>query len=407
VPTGSGDTSEGDAGAETGGGETGGGETGGHGHGNDHRNENDHGASDDGDGDDATGGRPPVGSEAPHESVADAALTEELRRLGVGPADHPAAGHGVVVHSDAPPAAVRDEVEGLRENFDHYDTHVTTVVVEDDGAAVVSLWRNERAATTASGFLFDLPGANEGIGGPLGADDDEDGGADVESDGTGHGDDDAGGTDDTDETDGGDIREELSELGVYAGQPHGEDVHAVVVYSTAGVEELHAAASRLRGRFEEYDTHVKTATYAASPERSVGEGGPGRAAVVSLWETADAADTAAEYLADLPGVVARAGDAGEDAEGFGTMGMFYAVKPEYREEFLDRFDDVGELLSGMDGHEGTDLLVDHEDANDMFIASRWASREDAMAFFRSEDFRETVAWGREVLADRPRHVFLT
>jgi chlorite dismutase len=42
----------------------------------------------------------------------------------------------------------------------------------------------------------------------------------------------------------------------------------------------------------------------------------------------------------------------------------------------------------------------------MFIASRWRSKEDAMAFFRSEEFRETVQWGRDVLADRPRHVFL-
>jgi heme-degrading monooxygenase HmoA len=42
----------------------------------------------------------------------------------------------------------------------------------------------------------------------------------------------------------------------------------------------------------------------------------------------------------------------------------------------------------------------------MFIASQWRAREDAMAFFSSEEFRETVRWGRDVLADRPRHVFL-
>ncbi len=42
----------------------------------------------------------------------------------------------------------------------------------------------------------------------------------------------------------------------------------------------------------------------------------------------------------------------------------------------------------------------------MFIASQWAAREDAMAFFRSDAFAETVAWGRDVLADTPRHVFL-
>jgi chlorite dismutase len=60
----------------------------------------------------------------------------------------------------------------------------------------------------------------------------------------------------------------------------------------------------------------------------------------------------------------------------------------------------------MDGHRETALLVNREDDTDMFIASRWDAKEDALAFFRSEEFREAVEWGREVLADRPRHVFL-
>jgi chlorite dismutase len=42
----------------------------------------------------------------------------------------------------------------------------------------------------------------------------------------------------------------------------------------------------------------------------------------------------------------------------------------------------------------------------MFIASQWDAKEDAMAFFRSDAFADTVEWGRDVLADRPRHVFL-
>jgi chlorite dismutase len=88
------------------------------------------------------------------------------------------------------------------------------------------------------------------------------------------------------------------------------------------------------------------------------------------------------------------------------MGMFYTVKPDYREEFVETFGEVGGILEGMDGHLETNLLANREDENDMFIASQWEAREDAMAFFRSDEFRETVEWGREVLADRPRHVFL-
>ncbi|ELY63410.1 Chlorite dismutase [Natronococcus jeotgali DSM 18795] len=59
----------------------------------------------------------------------------------------------------------------------------------------------------------------------------------------------------------------------------------------------------------------------------------------------------------------------------------------------------------MDSHRKTDLLANQENEDDMFIASRWNSREDAMAFFRSDAFSETVEFGRGVLADRPRHVF--
>jgi chlorite dismutase len=200
------------------------------------------------------------------------------------------------------------------------------------------------------------------------------------------------GEDDADED--GDIRGELEELDIYAGKPHGEDVYATVLYSEADPEALFDEVEGLRGNFEHYGSHVKTAVYDARDGS--------RAAVVSIWETASAAETAAGFLSELPGIVSRAGE----VSGFGTMGMFYTVKPEYRGEFTSKFDDVGELLAGMDGHQRTDLMVNREDENDMFIASQWDSREDAMGFFRDDAFRDTVQWGRDVLTDRPRHVFL-
>jgi chlorite dismutase len=202
-----------------------------------------------------------------------------------------------------------------------------------------------------------------------------------------------------DEADAGDIRGELADLDVYAGQPHGEDVYATVLYSEADPDELAEEVDGLRGSFDHYDTHVQTAVYE-------GGGAPGaerrRSAVVSVWDTASAAETAAGFLSDLPGVVARAGE----ESGFGTMGMFYTVKPDHREAFVEKFGDVTDLLEGMDGHRDTDLMVNRADENDMFIASQWRSKEDAMAFFRSDAFGDTVSWGRDVLADRPRHVFL-
>ena len=191
------------------------------------------------------------------------------------------------------------------------------------------------------------------------------------------------------------LREELAERGVYAGQPHGEDVHALVLYADADPEALLEDVEGLRANFDHYDSHERTAVYDAV----VGD----RTAVVSLWATARAAETAAGYLADLPGVLGRADEAGD---GWGTMGMFYTVVPEHRDDFVETFEGVGDLLDGMDGHRETALLANLEDDADFFIDSRWRSREDALEFFRGDAFRDTVEWGREVLADRPRHVFL-
>ncbi|QFU82485.1 heme-binding protein [Natronorubrum aibiense] len=194
-----------------------------------------------------------------------------------------------------------------------------------------------------------------------------------------------------------DVRSELDDMGVYAGQPHGEDVHAVVLYSEADTDDLFEEVDGLRTNFDHYDTHVKTAVYEPRDDDS-------EAAVVSLWDTERAANTAAGFLADLPEVVRQAGDDEDDS--WGTMGMFYTVKPDHRGDFTGVFDDAEALLADMDGHRKTDLLVNREDENDMFIASRWDSREDAMQFFRSDAFSDAVEFGRDVLDDRPRHVFL-
>ncbi|WP_435364939.1 heme-binding protein [Haloarchaeobius sp. DYHT-AS-18] len=196
---------------------------------------------------------------------------------------------------------------------------------------------------------------------------------------------------------GAEVREELEDRGVYGGQPHGEDVYAVVLYSEADTDELFAEVDGLRKNFDHYDSHVKTAVYESD--------GDSPAAIASVWETESAADTASGFLTDLPGIVRQAGD-DADSDTWGTMGMFYTVKPEKREDFVEKFGVVGEVLEDMDGHIQTDLLANREDEDDMFIASRWESQEDAMAFFRSDAFSDTVDWGRDVLADRPRHVFL-
>ncbi|QCC50052.1 heme-binding protein [Halapricum salinum] len=335
-----------------------------------------------GDGDDDSdhpgsgGGRPPT-TDSWSEAIAEVDDIEtRLGRAGLHEGEeYEPESYGLIFETQRDAADLVDEVDGLRSNFDHYDTHVTTTVRASQGQTVlISVWANDDAAQTASGFLTDLDGIDTGARGWLGAAPEGEG----------------------DVTDAGaeSIRAELADRGIYAGQPHGEDVYALVLYSTEDVRKLFSEVDGLRSNFEHYDTHVKTAVY-DDPNSET-------AAVVSIWDTRDAAETASDFLEDLPQIVRKAGE----GDGFGTMGMFYTVKPDYREEFVETFDVVGGKLAEMDGHRETALLVNEEDDNDMFIASRWDGKEDAMAFFRSEDFRDTVQWGREVLADTPRHVFL-
>jgi chlorite dismutase len=328
-----------------------------------------------------------------HGDAAPAGVAADIADLGVDlPEDLPTEAHGLLFHSTADHETVVDEVDGMRGNFEHYDSHVLTevVAVDDDEAtcAVVSVWANEGAADTAAGFLADLPGVAEGRDGPM------HGGGEAEA-ADAHDESDVSAPADDEDP----IRGELADIGVYGGKPHGEAVHALVVYSTADLPALREEVADLSGGFDRYDTHQGTSVYAPAEIHP----GADEAAVVSLWDTADAAETAGDFLADLPEITRQAGD---DGDSWGTMGMFYTVKPAHREEFVEKFDTVGGMLADMDGHRETTLLADVDDENDMFIASRWDSREDATAFFRSEAFSDTVDWGRDVLADRPRHVFL-
>ena len=348
-----------------------------------HDEEREHSEDDSGDDDGDGGGGPamPDTDTGNVETVTDDDMETRLATLGIHD-EYDDGDYALAVHSTANAQDLVEEVDGMRGNFEHYDSHgMTSVRAQSGEAVVVSIWDTERAAGIAEGFLTDLSGVTRSISGPLG--DPESGGGDEGATDDGH---------TVEES--GDIREELADLDVYAGQPHGEDVYALVLYSTAESDALLDAVEDLRAGFDRHDTHEGTAVY-DDPDSET-------AAVVSLWTTRSAAHTASDHLTDLPGVVGWA----DDTDGFGTMGMFYTVKPEHRTDFVEKFETVGGMLGEMDGHRETALLVNTENENDMFIASQWDSKDDAMAFFRSDAFTDTVDWGRDVLADKPRHVFL-
>lgn len=317
------------------------------------------------------------------ETVEDDEMSGRVATLGFREnEDYEPGSTGLVVYSTADAQQLAGEVDSLRGNFEHYDTHILTSVRASQGrSAVVSLWETERAAGIAEGFLTDLSGVSRSVSGPLG----ETPESKPEETGTTDSSHAAGGSSD--------IRAELADLDIYAGQPHGEDVFALVVYSTTDTDQLQDAVTELAGGFDRHDSHEGTVVYE--------DGDSNRAAVVSLWATEDAASTASTHLTDLPGVVGWA----DETSGFSTMGMFYTVKPGHRQEFVEAFAEAGETLDGMDGHRETTLLVNTDDENDMFIASNWDHKEDAMEFFGSDAFAEVVDRGRDVLADRPRHVF--
>ena len=376
---------DGDASADSGGGERatdGSGETDHEGGGSAAEDESDGAvAEDESDEPSDDGGGMPSG-EVPDDvvTVEDDDMSTRLGAIGLHEGeDYPAGTHGLVVYSTVDAKTLAEEVDELRGNFEHYDSHVKTKALADSGQSlVVSIWETERAAGIAEGFLTDLSRVSKSVTGPLGDPDELE-----TDDGDGHA---ASSSEE--------MRTALDELDVYAGQPHGEDVYALVLYSDAELDGLLEETEEMTSVFESHDTHEGTAVYT---DRT---GGP--AAVVSLWATERAASIAGDHLSDLPGVVGWA----DEGEGFGTMGMFYTVKPDHREEFVEKFDTVGEVLGEMEGHRESALLVNTEDENDMFIASRWDSKDHAMEFFRSDEFTDTVSWGRDILADRPRHVFL-
>lgn len=302
----------------------------------------------------------------PEDPTEGSSIGAEVAGLGV---DLPADAHAVIVETDADRGTVEAALDELREQFDHYDSHTRTVVADD--GTVVSAWSTSRAAETASGFLAELPGTAAVTVGTV------DTVAEPEPVST---------------ADADDVRDAIAAADVYAGTPHGEDVHALVVYSSDPT--IKDRVDDLADGFDRYDTHRGTDVYATETDEL--------SAIVSLWETASAAQTAASYLADLPAVRERM----RDDDGFATMGMFYRVKPPHRLDFLETFAAVQDALEEFEGHRETELFINEADENDMFIASHWRDQDAATAFFRSDAFRDTVRWGRDVLADRPRHVFL-
>ncbi len=87
-----------------------------------------------------------------------------------------------------------------------------------------------------------------------------------------------------------------------------------------------------------------------------------------------------------------------------TIGMNYKVIKGKEQLFESKFDQVVDVMQGVDGHTESHVFRDVHDPQHYLIISQWSKREAFDAFISSDIFRQTTSWGREeVLSDRPRH----
>jgi heme-degrading monooxygenase HmoA len=87
-----------------------------------------------------------------------------------------------------------------------------------------------------------------------------------------------------------------------------------------------------------------------------------------------------------------------------TIGLYYDMLPGKGAEFESKFYAVLEAMKGVAGHKESFLYRRVDDADSYVIISEWDSREEFVAFVRSQAFRDVTRWGREnVLRRAPRH----
>lgn len=87
-----------------------------------------------------------------------------------------------------------------------------------------------------------------------------------------------------------------------------------------------------------------------------------------------------------------------------TVGMYYDVVPGMAETFKLRFQGVIDILNTVGGHKVTYLYNRVDDPDSFAVLSEWDDAEAFQRFIRSDVFKETTAWGREVaLRNPPRH----
>ena len=88
-----------------------------------------------------------------------------------------------------------------------------------------------------------------------------------------------------------------------------------------------------------------------------------------------------------------------------TIGMNYAVLEGKETVFEAAFKSVLGAMSGMEGHDASQLYREVDDSKrNYLIVSRWSEESAFNAFIASDQFKKVTDWGSEnILEGPPRH----
>ncbi len=90
-----------------------------------------------------------------------------------------------------------------------------------------------------------------------------------------------------------------------------------------------------------------------------------------------------------------------------NVGFYYKVKKGYEKDFERKFLEVLEILKKTDsGLIGAKLYKSVEDPTEYLIYTEWKDIESFKKFTLSEEYKNTVSYGKTLLEGKPKHKIL-
>lgn len=87
-----------------------------------------------------------------------------------------------------------------------------------------------------------------------------------------------------------------------------------------------------------------------------------------------------------------------------NVGFYYRVKRGHEKDFEEKFWDI--VSSNVDGMRSAKLYRNVMDPQEYMIYTEWDSLEAFKEFMKSQEYSETINYGKTILEDIPTHVIL-